>query len=94
MLRAPEARAGWIAAPPTMAATLISSPASLKNARSSAMKNGDRSPIRMVPTVSFVWARARPHGSTAAPAAASAAVVAVPRNSRRVSVCRSMPTVI
>ena len=94
MLREPEARAGPIAAPPTMAATLMSSPASLKKAFSRARKNGDRSPIFMVPTVSFVCASARSHGSTEAAAAATPAVATVPRNSRRVSGARSMPTVI
>src|ERR1044071_2970700 len=53
------------------------------------MKNGERSPILIVPTRSFVSARARSHGrsSVAAPAAP------VPRNCRRVNGAKSMPTV-
>ena len=93
MFRAPEASAGATAAPPTIAATLMSRPASLKNCRSRARKKGERSPIFMVPMVSFVCASARSHGSTAAPAAARPAVAAAPRNVRRVSVAKSIPTV-
>src|ERR1051326_1355278 len=89
MLSAPEASAGWIAAPPTIATALTSRPASLKKPFSWAMKNGERSPILIVPTWSLVSARATSHGNMTAPAVSAA----LRRSCRRVNGAKSMPTV-